>query len=129
VREINRLVPGGSFTDATVRTIAMDAVSEKEANVDPPPPFDCSPRFIMGFKNCDQFSSGRANLKGRLRVMEEKRQRWIQTLIKLMENVAHHSRIITVNELYWGISQRALRTGAKTGSQNVHVSLNDSEKD
>jgi hypothetical protein len=53
---INYLLHGHAFTDATLRTIAMDAFAEKCANVDRRLP-SIGPRFIMGFKTRYHFLS------------------------------------------------------------------------
>jgi hypothetical protein len=53
---VHYLLPGNLFTDATFQHIAVQAFLEKFQESESPPQFDCSPRFITGFKKRNGFS-------------------------------------------------------------------------
>lgn len=124
----NYLVPGALFTDGTFREIAMAAYHEKIANDPRPTPFNCSPGFIADFKGRNRFSSRRAHLKRRPHVTEEAKEEWVARLCALLRDVPDHPRIINVDESCWRVYPSVLQTWAPTGSQNVSVGINGSQK-
>jgi hypothetical protein len=125
----NYLLPGYLFTDATFRQIAIEAYLEKSKDNENPTKFDCSPHFITGFKERNRFSSRRVHLKRRPQVAQEARDAWIQKLADLLHEVPDHTRIINADESCWRVYPDALKTWARTGSQNISLSVDGNNKD
>jgi hypothetical protein len=126
---VNYLLPDHLLTDATFRQIAIQAFLEKHKDDNEQPLFQCSPRFITGFKAQHKLSSRRAHLSKRPGVTDEDKQKFLNTLAQLLRDVSDHARIINVDESCWKVHHGALRTWAATASQNIALAVSENEKD
>jgi hypothetical protein len=123
------LTPGVLFTDETFREVAVQAFLEKYHDSEPPVQFQCSAGFIHDFKERNRFSSRRAHLKRRPTVNDEDREHWMQTMVQTLREAPDHERIINVYESCWRVHPDGLQTWAPTGSQNIRLLIQGSEKD
>jgi hypothetical protein len=126
---LNYILPGNLFTDATFQTIVIQPFLEKHREDEIPPRIDCSPRFIRGFKDQNNFASRRAHLKRRPHVSTEERETWLTRLEQLLREVPDHTRIINVDESCRQVEPGALRTWTIRVTQNVALRLNGNQKD
>lgn len=123
------LVPNAVFADSTFREITMMADLEKSDDSRTREQFNCSPGSVASFKERNWFSVGRAHLKRRPAVTEKSKMGWVTRLSALLRDVIDHTRIVTVDEFCWRMHLGLFQTLTPTGSQNVNVAINVSNKE
>jgi hypothetical protein len=119
---------GKMFTEQTFRLVAFAAWQSAGGD---PNKFECSKRFINGFKHRNGFSSRRFHTRRRNRVASEiEIQNWTKAIRKLLaENATNLDMVVNCDETAWRIIPSGLVTWAPVGTDSVSVEVDANEKD
>jgi hypothetical protein len=119
---------GKMFTEQTFRVVAGDAWAARGGD---PDKFECSKKFINGFKLRNGFSSRRFHMRRRNRAAsEEEIAAWTKAIRDLLiENAGNLDMVVNCDETAWRIIPTGLLTWAPVGADSVSVELEANEKD
>jgi hypothetical protein len=111
------------------REIAMQAFLTKYADSEKVPEFNHSVGFIDDFNERNRMSSCSVHYKRRPTADRIQEQGWITLMKDLVSASSQREGIPNCDETTWPVYPTVMKTGAKTGSQNVQPHIEGNEKD